>query len=151
MISDAEMKENGRINAYRAEMFASTEVLRNDLIVLTDIVGKICDDNARLHARIVELEGQHVPPLVKAMPPLMLPDLSPATAGWTDDRVEALTKLWCAGTSSAKIALVLDITRSAVMGRVRVLGLSTKDRTDGSLPRGRNDGYRHAHRMGGAQ
>ena len=45
--------------------------------------------------------------------------------GWTDDRVEALKKLWLDGHSASQIAKQLGgVTRNAVIGKVHRLGLS---------------------------
>ena len=48
------------------------------------------------------------------------------TAGWTEDRVGALTKLWLEGQSASQIAKQLGggVTRNAVIGKVHRLGLS---------------------------
>lgn len=48
------------------------------------------------------------------------------TAGWTEDRVGALTKLWLEGQSASQIAKALGggVTRNAVIGKVHRLGLS---------------------------
>ena len=48
------------------------------------------------------------------------------TAGWTDDRVGALKKLWLEGQSASQIAKALGggVTRNAVIGKVHRLGLS---------------------------
>ena len=48
------------------------------------------------------------------------------TAGWTDDRVGALKKLWLEGQSASQIAKTLGggVTRNAVIGKVHRLGLS---------------------------
>ena len=48
------------------------------------------------------------------------------TAGWTDDRVGALKKLWLEGQSASQIAKQLGggVTRNAVIGMVHRLGLS---------------------------
>jgi GcrA cell cycle regulator len=44
---------------------------------------------------------------------------------WTDDRVEALKKLWLEGHSASQIAKQLGgVTRNAVIGKVHRLGLS---------------------------
>ncbi len=46
-------------------------------------------------------------------------------AGWTDDRVENLKKLWLEGVSASQIAKQLGgVTRNAVIGKVHRLGLS---------------------------
>jgi GcrA cell cycle regulator len=49
-----------------------------------------------------------------------------AATGWTDDRVELLTKLWGEGLSASQIAAALGggVTRNAVIGKVHRLGLS---------------------------
>jgi len=48
------------------------------------------------------------------------------TAGWTEDRVGALKKLWLEGQSASQIAKTLGggVTRNAVIGKVHRLGLS---------------------------
>ena len=48
------------------------------------------------------------------------------TAGWTEDRVGALKKLWLEGQSASQIAKQLGggVTRNAVIGTVHRLGLS---------------------------
>lgn len=43
---------------------------------------------------------------------------------WTPERIETLTTLWMAGKSSQHIADCLGVSRGAVMGRVRKLGLT---------------------------
>lgn len=46
-------------------------------------------------------------------------------AGWTDERVELLKKLWQDGLSASQIARQLaGVTRNAVIGKVNRLGLS---------------------------
>ncbi len=50
-------------------------------------------------------------------------------AAWTDERVDALKKLWADGLSASQIAGELGgITRSAVIGKVHRLGLSGRAR-----------------------
>ena len=51
--------------------------------------------------------------------------MSIATA-WTEDRVQALTRLWRDGQSASQIARALagGVTRNAVIGKVHRLGLS---------------------------
>ena len=48
------------------------------------------------------------------------------SAGWTEDRVGALKKLWLEGQSASQIAKALGggVTRNAVIGKVHRLGLS---------------------------
>jgi GcrA cell cycle regulator len=48
------------------------------------------------------------------------------TAGWTEERVGALKKLWLEGQSASQIAKQLGggVTRNAVIGKVHRLGLS---------------------------
>lgn len=52
--------------------------------------------------------------------------MSDAATGWTDDRVELLSKLWAEGLSASQIAAALGggVTRNAVIGKVHRLGLS---------------------------
>lgn len=46
-------------------------------------------------------------------------------AGWTDERVEQLKKLWTDGLSASQIAKALGgVTRNAVIGKVHRLGLA---------------------------
>jgi hypothetical protein len=50
------------------------------------------------------------------------------TAGWTDERVEALRKLWADGKSAAQVALAIGggATRSAVIGKVHRIGIANR-------------------------
>ncbi len=52
------------------------------------------------------------------------------TAGWTEDRVGALKKLWLEGQSASQIAKQLGggVTRNAVIGKVHRLGLSGRNK-----------------------
>jgi GcrA cell cycle regulator len=52
--------------------------------------------------------------------------MNDAAIGWSDDRVELLTKLWGEGLSASQIAAALGggVTRNAVIGKVHRLGLS---------------------------
>ena len=52
--------------------------------------------------------------------------MNDAATGWSDDRVELLTKLWGEGLSASQIAAALGggVTRNAVIGKVHRLGLS---------------------------
>lgn len=52
--------------------------------------------------------------------------MTDAGTGWTDDRVELLSKLWGEGLSASQIAAALGggVTRNAVIGKVHRLGLS---------------------------
>jgi GcrA cell cycle regulator len=48
--------------------------------------------------------------------------------GWTEDRVERCTSLWMQGYSASQVANALGwVTRSAVIGKVRRLGLCRYD------------------------
>ena len=50
------------------------------------------------------------------------------TAGWTEDRVGTLKKLWAEGQSASQIAKELGgVTRNAVIGKVHRLGLSNRN------------------------
>jgi GcrA cell cycle regulator len=52
---------------------------------------------------------------------------------WTDERVEALKKLWADGLSASQIAAELGgITRNAVIGKVHRLGLSGRAKSPSS-------------------
>lgn len=53
-----------------------------------------------------------------------------AGAGWTEDRVQLLGKLWGEGLSASQIAAVLGggVTRNAVIGKVHRLGLAGRPR-----------------------
>ena len=55
----------------------------------------------------------------------MSPSSSSHAAGWSDDRVTTLSKLWRDGLSASQIATQLGgVTRNAVIGKVHRLGLS---------------------------
>ena len=60
--------------------------------------------------------------------------MSDAASGWTDDRVELLSKLWSEGLSASQIAAQLGggVTRNAVIGKVHRLGLSGRAKSGGS-------------------
>ncbi len=63
-------------------------------------------------------------------------------AGWTEERVELLKKLWADGRSSSEIANELGggLTRNAVIGKVHRLKLPTKHRV---LPAGAKPNVRN--------
>src|SRR6202012_3798593 len=47
---------------------------------------------------------------------------------WTEERIEALTKLWREGLSASQVARQLGgISRSAVIGKVHRLGIAGRD------------------------
>ncbi len=57
---------------------------------------------------------------------------------WTDERVEALKKLWAEGLSASQIAAELGgITRNAVIGKVHRLGLSGRAKSSSSVSKPR--------------
>jgi len=60
-------------------------------------------------------------------------------AGWTDERVEVLKKLWMEGLSASQIAGELGegVTRNAVIGKVHRLKLSARAKPTNSTPRAR--------------
>lgn len=60
-------------------------------------------------------------------------------AGWTDERVETLKKLWMEGLSASQIAGALGegVTRNAVIGKVHRLKLSARAKPANSTPRPR--------------
>lgn len=47
-------------------------------------------------------------------------------AKWTPERVEILTSMWIDGCTGQEIGNVLGLTRDAVLGRVRRLGLPSR-------------------------
>jgi GcrA cell cycle regulator len=54
---------------------------------------------------------------------------------WTDERVEALKKLWTEGHSASQIAAELGgVTRNAVIGKVHRLGLAGRAKSPASTP-----------------
>lgn len=57
--------------------------------------------------------------------------MADAAAGWTDERVELLGRLWSEGLSASQIAAQLGggVTRNAVIGKVHRLGLSGRTKT----------------------
>jgi len=61
------------------------------------------------------------------------------SAGWTDERVETLKKLWMEGLSASQIAGELGegVTRNAVIGKVHRLKLSARAKPTNSTPRTR--------------
>ena len=64
----------------------------------------------------------------------MSPSSSSHAAGWSDDRVTTLSKLWRDGLSASQIAKQLGgVTRNAVIGKVHRLGLSGRGAP--SMPR----------------
>jgi GcrA cell cycle regulator len=67
---------------------------------------------------------------------------------WTDERVEALKKLWTDGLSASQIAAELGgITRNAVIGKVHRLGLSGRAKSpSSSAPRPRK-ARTHSHML----
>lgn len=60
-------------------------------------------------------------------------------AGWTDERVETLKKLWMEGLSASQIAGALGegVTRNAVIGKVHRLKLSARAKPANTAPRPR--------------
>ena len=60
-------------------------------------------------------------------------------AGWTDERVETLKKLWMEGLSASQIAGELGegVTRNAVIGKVHRLKLSARAKPTNSAARAR--------------
>ena len=69
-----------------------------------------------------------------------LPGDPPQKLPWTDDRVEALKKMWAEGLSASQIAAKLagGVTRNAVIGKVHRMGLSGRvTRARVSTPRTR--------------
>ena len=59
-----------------------------------------------------------------------------AGAGWTEERVELLKKLWMEGLSASQIAGVLGegVTRNAVIGKVHRLKLPGRARPTSNMP-----------------
>ena len=45
---------------------------------------------------------------------------------WTDERVKKLKTLWQAGYTGSEISQALDVTRSAVLGKLHRLNLKKK-------------------------
>lgn len=48
-------------------------------------------------------------------------------SAWTQERVQQLTALWCAGTPAQDIALALGLSKGAVLTKRKVLGLPPRD------------------------
>lgn len=42
---------------------------------------------------------------------------------WTDERVSTLTRMWEEGHSATRIAVALDLSRGAIIGKIHRLGL----------------------------
>jgi len=56
---------------------------------------------------------------------------------WTDERIDLLKTMWgVEGKTASKCAVVLGVTRNAVIGKVHRLGL--EQRTKSSAPKGKN-------------
>lgn len=57
--------------------------------------------------------------------------MAPST-NWTDERIETLTRLWCAGMSATQIAVRLGggLTRNAVIGKIHRLQISRPSKWD---------------------
>lgn len=66
-------------------------------------------------------------------------DSGAQSAGWSDERVETLKKLWMEGLSASQIAgeLGQGVTRNAVIGKVHRLKLSARAKPTNSAPRAR--------------
>lgn len=66
-------------------------------------------------------------------------DSGAQAAGWTDERVETLKKLWMEGLSASQIAgeLGQGVTRNAVIGKVHRLKLSARAKPTNTAPRAR--------------
>lgn len=66
-------------------------------------------------------------------------DSGAQAAGWTDERVEVLKKLWMDGLSASQIAgeLGQGVTRNAVIGKVHRLKLSARAKPTNTAPRAR--------------
>lgn len=66
-------------------------------------------------------------------------DSGAQSAGWTDERVETLKKLWMEGLSASQIAgeLGQGVTRNAVIGKVHRLKLSARAKPTNAAPRTR--------------
>ncbi|SHF41363.1 GcrA family cell cycle regulator [Devosia limi] len=66
-------------------------------------------------------------------------DSGAQSAGWSEDRVELLKKLWMEGLSASQIAgeLGQGVTRNAVIGKVHRLKLSARAKPTNSTPRAR--------------
>ncbi|MDB5590369.1 GcrA family cell cycle regulator [Enterovirga sp.] len=62
--------------------------------------------------------------------------MADAAAGWTEDRVELLGRLWGEGLSASQIAALLGggVTRNAVIGKVHRLGLSGRGKAGQPAP-----------------
>src|SRR5882724_10791269 len=67
---------------------------------------------------------------------------------WTDERVEALKKLWTDGLSASQIAAELGgITRNAVIGKVHRLGLSGRAKSPSSAAPRQRKARAHSHML----
>ncbi|MDB5473604.1 MAG: GcrA cell cycle regulator [Devosia sp.] len=66
-------------------------------------------------------------------------DSGAQSAGWTDERVETLKKLWMEGLSASQIAgeLGQGVTRNAVIGKVHRLKLSARAKPTNTAARAR--------------
>ena len=57
----------------------------------------------------------------------LIPQASPDDSVWTSEREDLLRKLWAEGLSATHIGLQINLSRSAVVGKARRLGLPYRD------------------------
>lgn len=64
-----------------------------------------------------------------------------ASAAWTEDRIQTLTRLWREGSSASQIARALagGVTRNAVIGKIHRLGLSGRPKPSAPDVRARRE------------
>ena len=91
----------------------------------------------------LESKAPEIPPLGSEMleiqPPLEseAPESEPAeiVETWTPERIEALTRLWEEGVTTAEIGRRIGVTKNAVIGKVHRIGLTPRVITQKPPPR----------------
>jgi GcrA cell cycle regulator len=78
-------------------------------------------------------------PLVAEIQPVEAPALeepaAEAVETWTPERIEALTRLWEEGVTTAEIGRRIGVTKNAVIGKVHRIGLTPRVITQKPPPR----------------
>jgi GcrA cell cycle regulator len=87
-----------------------------------------CDAPAARQIQIQPLEEQ--PPEEPAQAPAAEP-----VETWTPERIEALTRLWEEGVTTAEIGRRIGVTKNAVIGKVHRIGLTPRVITQKPPPR----------------
>src|SRR5436190_24134313 len=84
-----------------------------------------------------ELSTPQIQPLDSEAPEEQAPDDQQAeiVETWTPERIEALTRLWEEGVTTAEIGRRIGVTKNAVIGKVHRIGLTPRVITQKPPPR----------------